>query len=498
MLRNYTSSFDATVCRLLEAAGGMIVGKTSMDEFGMGSHSQNISSDFVTGPVKSHLHLLESKRKQSSIEGDDTSLSPGGSSGGSAVAVATGQCDFALGTDTGGSVRLPASWTGIVGFKPTCGRISRYGVVDYATSLDTVGIFARNVCGVERVWKVLDQPETSSTRDGTCLTASERNTIAQTIESARKDVTNGSRRVRIGVPVDWNVEGLQDEVKQSWIRTLTDLQDEGYEIIPVRLPSTKLALGTYYIVATAEASSNLAKYDGIRYGHRADGPDSINKPSSSSNTSDIDQHILYSQTRSQGFGAEVQRRILLGTYTLSSTAMDNYFLQAQRVKRMISQEFDRCFIIPNASLASCEEEVQSETVQLGAKVDVLLAPTAPTLPPRLSDIDLKDDDGKGEKRKLGVEGYVADIFTVMANLAGLPALNVPVPLNANEKVISEGQTKNLDGEAVTGNDIDDVIVKQSVDTVGMQIIGQYGDDEFVLEMGKVIENMYNGKTPSNV
>ncbi|KKY21232.1 putative glutamyl-trna a [Diplodia seriata] len=292
ILRNFTSPYDATVVQCLRAAGAVVAGKTNLDEFGMGSH--NLNSHF--GPASQQY------------QGE--SVSAGGSSGGSAVAVATKQCWAALGTDTGGSVRLPAAYTGIVGFKPSYGLVSRWGVVAYANSLDTVGVLARNTKDAKEVFTAINHHDPL---DPTSLPQSTRSRLPRS--NSHNDA------LRIGVPTDYNITELTPAVRAAWIRTLAHLQHLGHTIVPTALPTTHQALSAYYVLAPAEASSNLAKYDGVRYGTRAEGADGNGAG-----------EVLFSKTRGAGFGDEVKRRIVLGAYALSAEAVDNYFIQAQRVR----------------------------------------------------------------------------------------------------------------------------------------------------------------------
>ncbi|KAI7281710.1 amidase signature enzyme [Hortaea werneckii] len=429
VLSGFTSPFDATVVRLLRENGALISSKTNLDEFGMGSHSQH-----------SHIGSVNS-----SFSRDGQPLSAGGSSGGSAVAVATGQAWAALGTDTGGSVRLPAAYTGLVGFKPSYGMLSRWGVIQYANSLDTVGVLARKVEDARRVFRSLNA---WCKEDPTSLPTSLR-------EKLKGKGSGQKTRLRIGVPAEYNIEELSPPVRAAYSRTLSALQSAGHTLHAISLPSTRRALSAYYILAPAEASSNLAKYDGVRYGHRtSSGPDAA--PTT--------QNLpLYAQTRGEAFGAEVQRRILLGAYTLSSEALSNYFIQAQRVRRLVQQDFDRVFAQPNplhddhngsgsAAVGSREEPDEADVV------DVILTPTAPTLPPTLEEV----------RRQSPVESYMNDVFTVPASLAGLPAVSVPVSLDSEERRgLGEGD----------------------VESVGLQCIGQFGDDEAVLSAAEIIEGL---------
>lgn len=422
-LDNYVSPCASTVATLLNGAGAVVAGKTNMDEFGMGSHSQPPH----TGAVTSHLRTADSAAP----------LSAGGSSGGSAVAVATHQCFAALGTDTGGSVRLPAAWTGSVGFKPSYGRLSRWGVVDYANSLDTVGVLTRTVADTSKVFQVLDHHDS---QDPTSVSPSTRQRFPSSASPGKK--------LRIGVPIHWNLAGLQPQIREAWTSALSAFRERGHNLVPVHLPSTPLALSAYYILAPAEASSNLARYDGVRYGSRASGPDARE-------TSDDETSVpLYATTRAAGLGPEVRRRILLGSYSLSAEAMDNYFIAAQRVRRAVQRDFDRAFKLANPLR-------DGPGVEGEEGVDVLLGPTAPTLPPRLEEIG----------RMSAVEGYVADALTVPASLAGLPAVSVPVRVPGLERRVGD------DG-------VDEVVW-----SAGMQVVGQYGDDEGVLEVARLVEEI---------
>ncbi|KAI4718618.1 A subunit of putative glutamyl-tRNA amidotransferase [Aureobasidium sp. EXF-10727] len=416
ILDAYNSPYNATVVDKLASAGALICGKTNLDELGMGSHTRPVFTSATHSPFKR----------------DGQTLSAGGSSGGSAVAVATGQAWAALGTDTGGSVRLPAAYTGTVGFKPSYGRLSRWGVIAYANSLDTVGTLTRTVGHARDIFNALDGFDHM---DPTSLAKTIRDKIASQTTAWSKD-----RKLRIGIPLDYNTASLSPEVRSTWSRLLSTLQDAGHSLHSVSLPSTHQALSAYYVLAPAEASSNLAKYDGVRYGNRTSGPDANPKQ-------DLP---LFAATRGEGFGPEVQRRILLGAYTLSSEAMDNYFVQAQRVRRLVQMDFDNVFALQNPLLDARTEQSSDATT-----VDVLIAPTAPTLPPTLAEVE-----------KLSpVEMYMNDVLTVPASLAGLPALSVPVKLQGGAKEAGD------------------------VDSVGMQVIGQFGDDALVLQVGQRIESL---------
>jgi aspartyl-tRNA(Asn)/glutamyl-tRNA(Gln) amidotransferase subunit A len=350
------------------------------------------------------------------------------------VAVATGEAWAALGTDTGGSVRLPAAYCGVVGFKPSYGLLSRWGVIQYANSLDTVGVLAGNVEDTKKVFTALN---TYDSNDPTSLADNVRQRIAS--QASQK-----STGLRIGIPQEYNIEELTAPVRDTWNLTLSRLQEAGHTLVPVSLPTTQQALGAYYVLAPAEASSNLAKYDGVRYGQRTSGSDATPK----------ENLPLYARTRGEGFGEEVRRRILLGAYALSSEAIDNYFIQAQKVRRLVQQDFDRVFAAENP-LHDMPESQANEGV------DFLLTPTAPSPPPTLADLE----------RQTTVEGYMLDVFTVPASLAGLPALSVPVPI-----------------EGSAWRDVD----AHDVQSVGMQIIGQYGSDKGVLEVGRIVEGLSTG------
>ena len=412
ILSTHSSPIEATVVQLLRSHGAIVSAKTNLDEFGMGSHSQNSNHGAVLSPYSRN----------------GVPLSPGGSSGGSAVAVATGECWAALGTDTGGSVRLPAAYMGVMGFKPSYGLLSRWGVIPYANSLDTVGVITNSSQDARVLFRILNKYDN---QDPTSLPISVRERIASN--------RGTSKRLRIGVPTDYNIHELAPAMRKTYVSLLHTLQDAGHQLLPVSLPTTRQALSAYYVLAPAEASSNLAKYDGIRYGYRTSGPDALPR----------ENLPLYAKTRGEGFGDEVKRRILLGAYTLSSEAIDNYFIQAQKVRRLVQADFDRVFIRPNPLLdrpGGGEEGV-----------DVLITPTAPTLPPTVEEV----------ARQTPVESYMNDVFTVPASLAGLPAASVPVSLP------QEVRTSMEDGD---------------VSSVGMQVIGQFGDDETVLEVAEIVES----------
>jgi len=354
ILQDYYPPYNATVIERLNDAGAVIVGKTNCDEFAMGSSNEN--SAF--GPVKNPW---------------DLGRVPGGSSGGSAVAVAAGIVPVALGSDTGGSVRQPASLTGVFGLKPTYGRNSRYGLVAFASSLDQIGIFARNAMDVARVLKVIAgrDPHDATTAD-------------VPVPDYAAGLTADIKGARLGFPRSLYGEGLDAEVRTAVEAVVSVYRDLGAEIVDVELPTAQYSIAVYYIIATAEASSNLARFDGVRYGFRAE------------ETPELRQ--MYKKTRAEGFGPEVKRRIMLGTYVLSAGYYEAYYGKAQQVRSLIKQDFRKAF-------ASC---------------DAIITPTSPTPAFML-----------GEKVDNPLAMYLNDIYTVTANLAGIPGLNVPCGLSTN-------------------------------------------------------------------
>ena len=349
ILAGYVPPYDATVVRKLREGGAVLVGKLNMDEFAMGSSTEN--SAF--GPTRNPW---------------DLSRTPGGSSGGSAAAVAAKMVPGTLGTDTGGSIRQPAALVGCVGLKPTYGRVSRYGVVAFSSSLDQVGPFAEDVRGAALLLQAIagrdENDQTSSSRP---------------VPDYATALEGGARGLRIGIPAEYFGEGLDPEVEASVRSAMDALGREGATLVPISLPNSPHAIATYYIVATAEASSNLARYDGIRYGHRAQGPRSLIE--------------LYERTRAEGFGAEVKRRILLGTYALSAGYYDAYYLRSQKIRTLIRRDFEQVF---------------------AAGIDAVASPTSPTPAFKL-----------GEKIDDPLAMYLNDIYTVPANLAGLPGISIP-------------------------------------------------------------------------
>jgi len=358
IIGEFTPNYESTVTANLWRDGAVMLGKLNMDEFAMGSSNETSAWGPVVNPWRT--------------TGGNAQLTPGGSSGGSASAVAAELCLGATATDTGGSIRQPASFTGTVGIKPTYGRCSRWGVVAFASSLDQAGPMARTV---EDAAILLTSMAGHDPKDSTSL-------AVETPDFA-SFVGKSVKGLRIGVPKEYRVDGMPAEIDALWEQGIAWLKDAGCEIVEVSLPHTKYALPAYYIVAPAEASSNLARYDGMRYGLRVDG----------SNLTDT-----YEKSRAEGFGAEVKRRILIGTYVLSAGYYDAYYLKALKVRRRIADDFDQAF----------------------GKVDALLTPTAPSAAFSLGD---KSDDP--------VAMYLNDIFTVTVNLAGLPGMSVPAGLDAS-------------------------------------------------------------------
>ncbi|MEP7341373.1 MAG: Asp-tRNA(Asn)/Glu-tRNA(Gln) amidotransferase subunit GatA [Acidobacteriota bacterium] len=354
ILSNYIPQYTATVVKKLEAAGAIIVGKTNLDEFAMGGSTEN--SAF--GPAR-NPHNPE--------------YVPGGSSGGSAVTVAAGHVPVSLGSDTGGSIRQPASFCGVVGLKPTYGRVSRFGLVAFASSLDQIGPFATNVKDAARMLQVIAGHDR---RDSTSANVE--------VPDYLSALTGDIKGLRIGVPPECFGEGLDLEVREKVEAAIRKLEDRGAEIVEVHLPHTKHVVAVYYLIATAEASSNLARFDGVRYGFRAEEARTLSE--------------LYRHTRDLGFGAEVKRRIMLGTFALSSGYYDAYYEKAQRVRTMLANDFAEAF-------KTC---------------DVIATPTAPTPPFKIGD---KSDDP--------LAMYLGDIYTVTINLAGVPAISVPGGTSSN-------------------------------------------------------------------
>lgn len=378
ILENYIAPYDATVVKKLKEAGAIILGKTNLDEFAMGSSTEN--SAFF--PTKNPL---------------DLERVPGGSSGGSAAAVAANFCVFALGSDTGGSIRQPASFCGIVGLKPTYGAVSRYGLIAFASSLDQIGPMTKNVEDCKIVFNVIKgKDEMDST----------------SVEFESKNWELKIEEIKIGIPKEYFIEGIEPEVEEIIKKAIKKYEKMGAKIEEISLPHTEYALPCYYIIAPSEASANLARYDGIKYG--------LSKKTKAGVQTLMD---VYLESRGKGFGPEVKRRIMLGTYALSAGYYEAYYLRAQKVRTLIKRDFEKAF----------------------QRVDAIFTPTSPTLPFKL-----------GEKIDDPLKMYLSDIFTVSVNLVGLPAVSIPV-----------GKAKNL--------------------PVGLQIIGKPFEEEKILEIGKFYE-----------
>lgn len=348
MLYNFVPPYDATAVSRLKAEGAVIVGKTNMDEFAMGSSTETSHFGTTKNPW-------------------DITKIPGGSSGGSATSVSADQCIASLGTDTGGSIRQPASLCGMVGLKPTYGRVSRYGVIAFASSLDQVGPMTKDV---EDSAILLGSIAGFDPKDSTSI---------KTDVPDYKDMLSGDiKGLKIGVPKEYFVDGMDAEVAQAVRKSIDDMKSMGAEIVEISLPHTEYAVAVYYIVAPAEASSNLARFDGVKFGHRASNVDGL-----------ID---MYKKTRSEGFGQEVKRRIMLGTYALSAGYYDAYYLKAQKVRTLIARDFKEAF----------------------EKCDVIVTPTTPTTAFSI-----------GEKSNDPLQMYLSDVLTISCNLAGIPGISIP-------------------------------------------------------------------------
>jgi aspartyl-tRNA(Asn)/glutamyl-tRNA(Gln) amidotransferase subunit A len=380
ILENFIAPYDCTAVVRMEAAGAVVLGKLNCDEFAMGSSNENSAYRPVRNPR-------------------DLERVPGGSSGGSAAAVAGDMAVVTLGSDTGGSIRQPASFCGVVGMLPTYGRVSRYGLIAFASSLDHIGPFGKTVKDAARVLGVI------AGRDAMDSTSAE-----VPVPDYVAELDKGVKGMRIGVPKEYFGEGLDGEVRAAVEAAIQKMASIGCEVIPVSLPHTEYAIPTYYIIATAEASANLARFDGVRYGFRANGASSLSD--------------LYRRTRDGGFGAEVKRRIMLGTYALSAGYYDAYYLKAQRVRTLLTRDFESAF----------------------QKVDAIVTPTSPTAAFKL-----------GEKVDDPLAMYLADIYTVTADLAGIPGISAPC-----------GETRN-------GLPI------------GVQILGKHFDEATVLRLAHAYE-----------
>jgi aspartyl-tRNA(Asn)/glutamyl-tRNA(Gln) amidotransferase subunit A len=386
ILENFVPTYESSVTANLWRDGAVMLGKTNNDEFAMGSSNETSLCGSVTSPWRR--------------QGSNTPLVPGGSSGGSAAAVAANLCLGATGTDTGGSIRQPAAFTGTVGIKPTYGRCSRWGIVAFASSLDQAGPFARTVRDSAILLRSMAGPDA---KDTTCSDLK--------VHDYETAIGKSVKGLRIGIPKEYRIDGMSAEIERVWEQGCAWLKAAGAELVEVSLPHTKYALPAYYIVNPAEASSNLARYDGVRYGLRESGRDIID---------------MYEQTRAKGFGAEVRRRIMIGTYVLSAGYYDAYYLRAQKVRTLIKKDFEDCF---------------------NAGVQAMLTPATPSAA-----------FGIGEKGgEDPVEMYLNDVFTVTVNMAGLPAIVVPA---------------GLDGQRLP---------------LGLQLIGRPFDEETLFSLGEVIE-----------
>ena len=384
ILDDFKPTYESTVTQNIWDAGAVLLGKLNNDEFAMGSSNESSAFGCCVNPWRRN--------------GDETNLVPGGSSGGSASAVAANLCLGAVGTDTGGSIRQPAAFTGIVGLKPTYGRCSRWGIVAFASSLDQAGPIAKTVEDAALLLQVMASHDPKDTTS-----------IDTPVPDYRKGLRNGIKGLKIGIPEEYRVDGMPEDIEDLWRKGIDWMKAAGAEIQEVSLPHTKYALPAYYIVAPAEASSNLARYDGVRYGQRIPGDDLLE---------------MYENSRAEGFGAEVKRRILIGTYVLSAGYYDAYYQKAQKIRTLIKNDFTDAF----------------------EKVDLLLTPTTPA--PAF---------GIGEVSGDPVQMYLNDVFTVTVNMAGLPGLSVPAGLS------SEGTP------------------------LGLQLIAKPLDEETLLQAGYALE-----------
>lgn len=383
ILHNYKAHYDATAVQRLKDAGAIIVGKANMDEFAMGSSNESSAFGNVKNPW-------------------DLERVPGGSSGGSAVAVASGVVRASLGSETGGSVRQPASLCGITGLKPTYGRISRFGLVAFASSLDNIGIFGQTSEDVAKVLGVIAGRDKNDSTSADVAVPDYLATIADDIKSKR-----------IGVPRALFGEGLETDVREAVENSIENYRKLGAEIVDVELPHAKYGIAVYYIIATAEASSNLARFDGVRYGFRAEGSHELRE--------------MYRKTREEGFGAEVKRRIMLGTYVLSSGYYDAYYSKAQKVRALVKRDYQTAF----------------------EKCDAILTPTSPSVAFKI-----------GEKSDDPLAMYLSDIYTVSANLVGVPGISVPC---------------GLSGEGLP---------------IGLQLVGNFWSEATLLNLGNVYEKEF--------
>ncbi len=384
MLEHFEAPYDATVIQRLESADAIIIGKTNMDEFAMGSSTENSAFGVTLNPI-------------------DEARVPGGSSGGSAVAVAAGLATTSLGSDTGGSIRQPAALCGIVGLKPTYGRVSRCGLVAFASSFDQIGPFGRTVSDIADILKVIAGHDP-------CDSTS----VDVPVPDYSKDLTGNVNGVRIGLPKEYFTDALDNEIRSAIMKKVDMLRQNGATVKEVSLPYSEYTVAAYYILTTAEASSNLARYDGARYGYRSEKTSTLTE--------------MYTASRSEGFGDEVKRRIMLGTYVLSAGYYDAYYRKGQKVRRLIKEDFDKAF----------------------HEVDCIIAPTTPSTAFKL-----------GEKVDDPLTMYLSDIYTVSANLAGIPGLSIPC-----------------------GNDRLGL-------PIGLQILGKQFDESTILRVGDFLEKVSN-------
>jgi aspartyl-tRNA(Asn)/glutamyl-tRNA(Gln) amidotransferase subunit A len=396
ILDGFKPKYESTVTQNLWDAGAVMLGKLNMDEFAMGSSNESSYYGPAVNPWKA--------------KGSDEKLVPGGSSGGSAAAVAAHLCAGATATDTGGSIRQPAAFTGTVGIKPTYGRCSRWGIVSYASSLDQAGPIARDVRDAAILLKSMASVDPKDTTS-----------VDLPVPDYEKAIGGSVKGMKIGIPKEYRVEGMSEEIDALWQKGIAWLKEAGAEIVDISLPHTKYALPAYYIVAPAEASSNLARYDGVRYGLRVDGKDIVD---------------MYEKTRAAGFGKEVQRRIMIGTYVLSAGYYDAYYLKAQKVRTLIKRDFELAF----------------ET-----GVDAILAPITPSSAFAIGDKELAADP---------VKMYLQDVFTITLNMAGLPGISVPAGLD----------NKGL--------------------PLGLQVIGKPFEEETLFKTAHVIEQAAGKFTPA--
>ncbi|MCX8569358.1 MULTISPECIES: Asp-tRNA(Asn)/Glu-tRNA(Gln) amidotransferase subunit GatA [Hyphomicrobiales] len=395
VLDGFKPRYESTVTANLWADGAVMLGKLNMDEFAMGSSNETS----YYGPVINPWRRSRGEGAGRSL--DNTQLVPGGSSGGSAAAVAAWLCAGATATDTGGSIRQPAAFTGTVGIKPTYGRVSRWGTVAFASSLDQAGPIARDVRDAAILLKSMASVDAKDTTS-----------VDMPVPDYEAAIGKSLKGMKIGIPREYRVDGMPDDIEALWQKGIAWLKDAGAEIVDISLPHTKYALPAYYIVAPAEASSNLARYDGVRYGLRVPGKDIVE---------------MYENTRAAGFGREVKRRIMIGTYVLSAGYYDAYYLQAQKVRTLIKRDFELAF---------------------AAGVDVILTPATPSAAFGVADQDMASDP---------VKMYLNDIFTVTVNMAGLPGIAVPA---------------GLDGHGLP---------------LGLQLIGRPFDEETLFQTAHVIE-----------